>query len=91
MDFKDIVQNVIALLAVVISAAALIRTRRFEAKQIEFQHTADRLNRLQATILEREENARVFREQEGRRPRPKKTGARQRQRSNGMRRSFKAT
>jgi hypothetical protein len=61
VDFKDLIQNAIALIAVVTSAVALIRTRRFETKQIEFQETADRLTRLQTELLEREENERQTR------------------------------
>jgi hypothetical protein len=41
----------LALLSAVISTVALIRTRRFEAKQLAFQETADRLTRMQTDIL----------------------------------------
>jgi hypothetical protein len=64
VEFKDIIESAIAVVAVVISAVALVRTRRFEAKQIAFQKTADRLTRLQTEILERDENERLTRQRQ---------------------------
>jgi hypothetical protein len=59
MDYADIITALIALVAVVVSLIALIRTRKFNERQITLQEETARLSSLQRQILERGEEERA--------------------------------
>jgi hypothetical protein len=54
MQNENILTLVIAIIAVLISFVSLYRSRKFNEQQILFQQEADKLNRLQRSILEKQ-------------------------------------